>query len=154
MPLPPYIKRPDEDLDKKRYATVYEDKSLQNSVAAPTAGLHFDQELLDKLQELGVEIAYVNLSVGAGTFQPVKVDSIKDHDIHEEHLEVTPEVAERVNEVKLSGGRVFSVGTTAARALETAFADENFKGYEGYTCLLYTSPSPRDYAASRMPSSA
>ena len=90
VPLPPYIKRPDEDLDKKRYATVYEDKSLQNSVAAPTAGLHFDQELLNEIQELGVEIAYGNLSVGAGTFQPVKVDNIKDHDIHEEYLEVTP----------------------------------------------------------------
>ena len=136
MPLPPYIKRPDEDLDKKRYATVYEDKSLQNSVAAPTAGLHFDQELLNEIKELGVEIAYVNLSVGAGTFQPVKVDNIKDHDIHEEYLEVTPEVADRVNEVKLSGGRVFSVGTTAARALETAYADESFKGYEGYTKLF------------------
>ena len=136
VPLPPYIKRPDEDLDKKRYATVYEDKSLQNSVAAPTAGLHFDQELLHDIQELGVEIAYVNLSVGAGTFQPVKVDNIKDHDIHEEYLEVTPEIVDKISNVKLSGGRVFSVGTTAARALETAFADESFKGYEGYTKLF------------------
>ena len=136
VPLPPYIKRPDEDLDKKRYATVYEDKSLQNSVAAPTAGLHFDQELLNEIQELGVEIAYVNLSVGAGTFQPVKVDNIKDHDIHEEYLEVTPEIVDKINEVKSNGRRVFSVGTTAARALETAYADESFKGYEGYTKLF------------------
>ena len=136
VPLPPYIKRPDEDLDKKRYATVYEDKSLQNSVAAPTAGLHFDQELLNEIKELGVEIAYVNLSVGAGTFQPVKVDNIKDHDIHEEYLEVTPEIVDKINEVKSNGRRVFSVGTTAARALETAYADESFKGYEGYTKLF------------------
>ena len=136
IPLPPYIKRSDEDLDKERYATVYEDKSLQNSVAAPTAGLHFDQELLDDIQELGVEIAYVNLSVGAGTFQPVKVDNIKDHDIHEEYLEVTPEIIDKVDKIKSSGGRVFSVGTTAARALETAYVDESFKGYEGYTKLF------------------
>ena len=133
--MPPYIKRPDE-FGQKRYATVYEDKSLQNSVAAPTAGLHFDQELLNEIQELGVEIAYVNLSVGAGTFQPVKVDNIKDHDIHEEYLEVTPEIVDKINEVKSNGRRVFSVGTTAARALETAYADESFKGYEGYTKLF------------------
>ena len=136
IPLPPYIKRPDEDLDKERYATVYENKNLQNSVAAPTAGLHFDKELLQNIQELGVEIDYVNLSVGAGTFQPVKVDNIKDHDIHEEYLEVTPGIVDKVNKVKLGGGRVFSVGTTAARALETAFIDESFKGYEGYTKLF------------------
>ena len=138
IPLPPYIKRPDEDLDKERYATVYENKNLQNSVAAPTAGLHFDKELLQNIQELGVEIDYVNLSVGAGTFQPVKVDNIKDHDIHEEYLEVTPGIVDKVNKVKLGGGRVFSVGTTAARALETAFIDESFKGYEGYTTVSYT----------------
>ena len=136
VPLPPYIKRADEDLDKDRYATVYEDKTLQGSVAAPTAGLHFDDLLLSNLKKQGIDHAFVTLHVGAGTFQPVKVDSIKDHDIHEEYLQVTPEVVDRVNEVKLSGGRVFSVGTTAARALETAFGDESFKGYEGYTKLF------------------
>jgi S-adenosylmethionine:tRNA ribosyltransferase-isomerase len=82
IPLPPYIKRKDEELDKLRYATVYENKDLQNSVAAPTAGLHFDKELLDKIKRKGVNISNINLSVGAGTFQPVKVDDIKDHDIH------------------------------------------------------------------------
>ena len=136
VPLPPYIKRPDEDLDKDRYATVYEDKSLQKSVAAPTAGLHFDDELLHDIQKLGVKMASINLSVGAGTFQPVKVDNIKDHDIHSEYLEVSPEVVDMVNITKAAGNKVFAVGTTATRALETAFMNENEKGYRGYTKLF------------------
>ncbi|MDB2604805.1 tRNA preQ1(34) S-adenosylmethionine ribosyltransferase-isomerase QueA [Gammaproteobacteria bacterium] len=136
VPLPPYIKRPDEDLDKDRYATVYEDKNLQKSVAAPTAGLHFDDELLQDIQKLGVKMALVNLSVGAGTFQPVKVDNIKDHDIHSEYLEVSPEVVDMVNITKAAGNKVFAVGTTATRALETAFMDDNKKGYKGYTKLF------------------
>ena len=136
VPLPPYIKRPDEDLDKDRYATVYEDKNLQKSVAAPTAGLHFDDELLQDIQKLGVKMASVNLSVGAGTFQPVKVDNIKDHDIHSEYLEVSPEVVDMVNITKAAGNKVFAVGTTATRALETAFMNENEKGYRGYTKLF------------------
>ena len=136
VPLPPYIKRPDEDLDKDRYATVYEDKNLQKSVAAPTAGLHFDDELLQDIQKLGVKMASVNLSVGAGTFQPVKVDNIKDHDIHSEYLEVSPEVVDMVNITKAAGNKVFAVGTTATRALETAFMSEDKKGYRGYTKLF------------------
>ena len=136
VPLPPYIKRPDEDLDKDRYATVYEDKKLQDSVAAPTAGLHFDDELLDAIKKIGVNMARVNLSVGAGTFQPVKVDNIEDHDIHSEYLEVSPEVVNMVNATKAAGKKVFAVGTTATRALETAFMDESQKGYSGYTKLF------------------
>src|SRR6056300_145200 len=136
VPLPPYIKRSDEDLDKDRYATVYEDKNLQESVAAPTAGLHFDDELLQDIQKHGVKMASVNLSVGAGTFQPVKVDNIKDHDIHSEYLEVSPEVVDMVNITKAAGKKVFAVGTTATRALETAFMNENEKGYRGYTKLF------------------
>ena len=136
VPLPPYIKRPEEDLDKDRYATVYEDKNLQESVAAPTAGLHFDDELLQDIQKLGVKMASVNLSVGAGTFQPVKVDNIKDHDIHSEYLEVSPEVVDMVNITKAAGNKVFAVGTTATRALETAFMSEDKKGYRGYTKLF------------------
>ena len=92
VPLPPYIKRPDEGLDKERYSTVYEDKKLQNSVAAPTAGLHFDLELLKAIKEIGVNITSVNLSVGAGTFQPVKVENIEEHEIHKEHIEVSDDV--------------------------------------------------------------
>ena len=86
IPLPPYIKRPDEDLDKDRYATVYANRQLQESVAAPTAGLHFDNQLLKAIEEIGVQIACINLSVGAGTFQPVKVENIVEHNIHKEYL--------------------------------------------------------------------
>ena len=136
VPLPPYIKRPDEDLDKDRYATVYEDKTLQESVAAPTAGLHFDKDLLNAITNMGVKLATVNLSVGAGTFQPVKVDNIENHNIHSEYLEVSPDVVDMVIATKKAGKKVFSVGTTAARALETAFMDENKKGYKGYTKLF------------------
>jgi len=135
VPLPPYIKRPDKELDKDRYATVYEDKDLQESVAAPTAGLHFDDELLSALKNLGVQMATVNLSVGAGTFQPVKVDEIEDHDIHSEYLEVSDEVVALVKATKKAGKKVFAVGTTATRALETAFIEDN-KGYSGYTKLF------------------
>jgi len=136
VPLPPYIKRADEDLDKDRYATVYEDKTLQGSVAAPTAGLHFDDKLLKKIKNKGVKIATVNLSVGAGTFQPVKVENIEEHDIHSEYLEVTPEVVDMVVQTKAKGRKVFAVGTTATRALETAFRDESTKGFSGYTKLF------------------
>jgi len=136
VPLPPYIKRPDEDLDKDRYATVYEDKDLQESVAAPTAGLHFDDEILNQLKDIGVQMATVNLSVGAGTFQPVKVDNIEDHDIHSEYLEVSDDVIALVKATKKAGKKVFAVGTTATRALETAFIENNDRGYSGYTKLF------------------
>ena len=136
IPLPPYIKRPDEDLDKDRYATVYENKRLQESVAAPTAGLHFDNELLKAIKEIGVQIASVNLSVGAGTFQPVKVENIVEHDIHKEYLEVSGEVIDMIETTKSLGKQVFAVGTTAARALETAYIDETKKGFKGYTRLF------------------
>ena len=136
VPLPPYIKRPDEDLDKDRYATVYEDRELQDSVAAPTAGLHFDDELLKDIKKLGVNMATVNLSVGAGTFQPVKVENIEEHDIHSEYLEVSADVVDMVMATKEAGKKVFAVGTTATRALETAFINENEKGYCGYTKLF------------------
>ena len=135
IPLPPYIKRKDEQLDKLRYATVYENKELQNSVAAPTAGLHFDEELLDKIKRKGVNISHINLSVGAGTFQPVKVDKIKDHDIHEEFVEVEASVVDKVIKTKEKGNKVIAVGTTATRALETAFLN-NEKGFKGYTKLF------------------
>ena len=135
IPLPPYIKRKDEQLDKLRYATIYENKELQNSVAAPTAGLHFDEELLGKIKRKGVNISHINLSVGAGTFQPVKVDKIKDHDIHEEFVEVEASVVDKVIKTKEKGNKVIAVGTTATRALETAFLN-NEKGFKGYTKLF------------------
>jgi len=135
IPLPPYIKRIDEDIDKLRYATVYENKELQNSVAAPTAGLHFDEDLLKKIQIKGINIAKINLSVGAGTFQPVKVEDIEDHDIHEEYVEVTASTINKVRETKARGNKIIAVGTTATRALETAFL-ENKDSFEGYTKLF------------------
>ena len=138
VPLPPYIKREDEEIDQERYSTIYEDKSLQESVAAPTAGLHFDDELLKKLKKKGVQIGKVNLSVGAGTFQPVKVDNIDDHDIHSEYLEVKPEIIDLIESTKSAGKKVIAVGTTATRAVETAYLDASYKGYKGYTKLFIT----------------
>ena len=138
VPLPPYIKRTDEEIDQERYATVYEDKKLQKSVAAPTAGLHFDDKLLNELKNKGVQIGKVNLSVGAGTFQPVKVDNIEDHDIHSEYLEVKPEIIDLIESTKAAGKKVIAVGTTATRAIETAYLDTSYKGYKGYTKLFIT----------------
>ena len=109
---------------------------MQDSVAAPTAGLHFDQNLLDKIKAKNIDIENINLSVGAGTFQPVKSENIKDHDIHEEYVEVSSRVVDKVNETKLNGGRVIAVGTTAARALESAFIDTNNRQFKGFTKLF------------------
>ncbi|MFD2167829.1 tRNA preQ1(34) S-adenosylmethionine ribosyltransferase-isomerase QueA [Thalassotalea euphylliae] len=126
MPLPPYIDRPDEDSDKERYQTVYNEKP--GAVAAPTAGLHFDEALLEKIKAKGVELAFVTLHVGAGTFQPVKVDDIKDHVMHAEYVEVPEEVAEQIKQTKAAGGRVVAVGTTSMRSLESAAKAANDKG--------------------------
>ncbi|WP_372882249.1 tRNA preQ1(34) S-adenosylmethionine ribosyltransferase-isomerase QueA [Psychromonas sp.] len=118
MPLPPYIDRPDEDADKERYQTVY--NKNPGAVAAPTAGLHFDQALLEKLQAKGVNFAFVTLHVGAGTFQPVKVDNILDHQMHSEYAQVSQEVIDKINNTKAKGGRVIAVGTTSVRSVESA----------------------------------
>ena len=118
MPLPPYIDRPDEDSDKERYQTVYNEKP--GAVAAPTAGLHFDDELLDKIKAKGVELAFVTLHVGAGTFQTVKVDDVKDHVMHAEYVEVSEQVVEQIKQTKARGGRIIAVGTTSVRSLESA----------------------------------
>lgn len=118
MPLPPYIDRPDEDADKERYQTVYNQKP--GAVAAPTAGLHFDNELMDQIKAKGVDFAYVTLHVGAGTFQPVRVDDINDHHMHSEYVEVSQEVVDAINVTKARGGRVIAVGTTSVRSLESA----------------------------------
>ena len=128
MPLPPYIDRPDEDADKERYQTVYNQKP--GAVAAPTAGLHFDNELLDKIKAKGVEFAYVTLHVGAGTFQPVRVDDINDHHMHSEYVEVPQEVVDAINATKARGGRIVAVGTTSVRSLESAAQDAKQKGTE------------------------
>ena len=121
MPLPPYIK---EILtDKERYQTVYS-KEVGSS-AAPTAGLHFTNELLDKIKQKGVNIVYLTLHVGLGTFRPVSVENIEDHDMHSEYYTLDEETANVINETKKNGGRVFSVGTTSTRTLETIARDND-----------------------------
>ena len=127
MPLPPYIERPSTDEDREDYQTVY--ANIDGSVAAPTAGLHFTDELLKKAEEKGVRLAYLTLHVGIGTFRPVKVDTVEDHHMHFEEYTVTEETAKIVNETILSGGRVVSVGTTSTRTAESAaeFDEESGK---------------------------
>ena len=120
MPLPPYITHKLQD--KNRYQTVY--AKFDGSAAAPTAGLHFTQELLQKVQEIGVDIAYVTLHVGLGTFRPVKVDNVLEHHMHTEAYQVTKEAADKINRAKEGGHRVICVGTTSCRTVESA-ADEN-----------------------------
>jgi S-adenosylmethionine:tRNA ribosyltransferase-isomerase len=118
IPLPPYITRDDELLDEDRYQTVY--AKYEGSVAAPTAGLHFDESVITSLHSRGVNIAYVTLHVGAGTFRPVRCDDIKEHKMHSEHFTLSPELCAAVHETKAAGNRVIAVGTTALRSLESA----------------------------------
>ena len=122
MPLPPYITHKLED--KNRYQTVY--AKYEGSAAAPTAGLHFTQELLEQIREKGVEIVSVTLHVGLGTFRPVKEENVLDHHIHSEHYQVSLEAAEKINRAREAGGRIICVGTTSCRTLESA-ADEEGK---------------------------
>ena len=133
MPLPPYIH--EELKEKDRYQTVY--AKYQGSAAAPTAGLHFTEELLEKIKEKGVEIANVTLHVGIGTFRPVKVEKIEDHHMHTEHFYIKTEDVEKINKAKQNGGRIISVGTTSTRVLES-IADENglVKEVEGDTNIF------------------
>lgn len=126
MPLPPYIDRPDEDADQERYQTVY--NKVPGAVAAPTAGLHFDDELLMKLKAKGVNFAFVTLHVGAGTFQPVRVEKIEDHHMHAEYVEVSKEVCEAILATKAAGKRVIAVGTTSVRSIESAALAAEEKG--------------------------
>ncbi len=126
MPLPPYIERASENDDKDRYQTVY--CKEEGSVAAPTAGLHFTDEILTKAQAKGVELAYVTLHVGIGTFRPVKCENIEEHSMHFEEYHVSEESAEIINRAKREGRRVISVGTTSTRTIESAaYFDETIK---------------------------
>ncbi len=135
IPLPPYMNRAVEKLDEERYETIYADPNQKASVAAPTAGMHFDQELLNSLQNKGVEFGYVNLHVGAGTFQPVKTDHIEDHVIHKELVEVNSDLIDQVQRIKASKGKIIAVGTTSVRAIETAFQGEPL-AFKGETSLF------------------
>ena len=117
VPLPPYIERIDNKEDLMRYQTVY--AKNDGAVAAPTAGLHFDESLLSNLNSYGVDHAFVTLHVGAGTFQPVKVEDIKDYKLHSEYFEVCQETVDKIITTKENGGRIVAVGTTAVRTLES-----------------------------------
>ncbi|RKZ41750.1 MAG: tRNA preQ1(34) S-adenosylmethionine ribosyltransferase-isomerase QueA [Gammaproteobacteria bacterium] len=136
IPLPPYIKRTDTKMDSARYQTVYAQQP--GAVAAPTAGLHFDGDMLEKIKTLGVEIAFITLHVGAGTFAPIRVDDIRQHTMHAERLHVTSQVCEQVKATRDRGGRVIAVGTTSVRALETASTEGVIKPYDGETRLFIT----------------
>ena len=134
MPLPPYIDREDTQEDKTRYQTVYAQQP--GAVAAPTAGLHFDDELLADIQAKGAELAFVTLHVGAGTFQPVRVENITEHSMHAEWLEVAEDVAEKIKATKARGGRVVAVGTTSVRSIETAARCGEISAFEGDTDIF------------------
>ncbi len=138
VPLPPYIKRAPEVEDLFRYQTVYARKP--GSVAAPTAGFHFTEELLKNLQEKGVKILAITLHVGYGTFAPVKVKDIRKHRIHEEFVEITPEVAAEINRARAEGRAVFAVGTTTLRALEFSAQEKGFVQGLSSWCDLYIYP--------------
>lgn len=128
MPLPPYIERSSTEIDKEMYQTVY--SKIDGSVAAPTAGLHFTKELMEKVKDKGVKIAEVTLHVGIGTFRPVKCENIEDHKMHFEEYSISEEAAEVINETIRSGGRIVSVGTTSTRTLESAaYLDNNTGKY-------------------------
>jgi S-adenosylmethionine:tRNA ribosyltransferase-isomerase len=134
MPLPPYIKEQLEDND--RYQTVYAREP--GSAAAPTAGLHFTEELLNEVRKKGVHVAFITLHVGLGTFRPVSVDDVLEHDMHSEFYTVTEETAHLLNEVRSNGGRIITVGTTSTRTLETIASgnDGKFKEVSGWTNIF------------------
>lgn len=134
MPLPPYIDRNDTVEDFSRYQTVYAQQP--GAVAAPTAGLHFDNALLKQLAAKGVNTAFVTLHVGAGTFQPVRCESIEDHPMHYEYLEVSQATVDQCLQTRENGGRIIAVGTTTVRSLETASMNGNLQAYQGETNIF------------------
>jgi S-adenosylmethionine:tRNA ribosyltransferase-isomerase len=136
IPLPPYIERPDLVSDRERYQTVYAEKL--GAVAAPTAGLHFDQMLLNQLAEQGIASTTVTLHVGAGTFQPIRTEDLSQHIMHAEYVEVSAATCEAIRACKARGGRVVAVGTTSVRSLETAAQNASLQPYTGDTRLFIT----------------
>jgi S-adenosylmethionine:tRNA ribosyltransferase-isomerase len=134
LPLPPYISRTAETLDESRYQTVY--ARQLGAVAAPTAGLHFDEAMLEKLQGMGVAITYVTLHVGAGTFQPVRVENLSEHQMHSEWYRVPQETVDAIHQARTNGGRVLAVGTTSLRALESAAAGGELQAGWGDTNIF------------------
>ena len=139
VPLPPYIMREDAQADRERYQTVYAEQS--GSVAAPTAGLHFTPDMLDKLSARGVRRANILLHVGAGTFRPVEAEDPDEHVMHEESFSLSNEAAETLNEVRASGGKIWAVGTTSVRTLESAFGpDGGLRPRSGETRIFIRPP--------------
>jgi S-adenosylmethionine:tRNA ribosyltransferase-isomerase len=136
IPLPPYIQRDDNEDDRDRYQTVFSRQI--GAVAAPTAGLHFDQQMLDRLQQKGINTAYVTLHVGAGTFQPMRVDEVSEHIMHAEMVVVSDQVCQMVEQTRRKGGRVLAVGTTVVRSLESAAKEGGLKPFQGDTQLFIT----------------
>lgn len=134
IPLPPYIERSDDKSDIERYQTVFAEQA--GAVAAPTAGLHFDEPLLEKLRQKGINTAYITLNVGPGTFQPVRAEKIEDHQLHAEFGHVSEAVAQHINETKAAGNRVVAVGTTVVRTLETASQSGSAQAFSGDTALF------------------
>lgn len=134
IPLPPYMHRVPDEHDQERYQTVY--AKLKGSVAAPTAGLHFDEALLGELKDKQVEMGYLTLHIGAGTFAPVRVDNILEHKMHAEYLEVSKALCEKIIATKKQGKRVIAVGTTSLRALETASQTGVLAPYQGETNIF------------------
>lgn len=134
LPLPPYIRRPDDATDEARYQTLF--ARHDGAVAAPTAGLHFDEALLNRLKSMDVDRAEITLHVGAGTFQPVRVEDLSQHLMHAEWLDVSDSVCEQVDRARQSGGRVIAVGTTSVRSLETAAASGRLEPFQGDSQLF------------------
>lgn len=134
IPLPHYMDRAPEESDKERYQTIY--AKHKGSVAAPTAGFHFDEPLMEALRQKQVEMAYLTLHIGAGTFAPVRVENITEHTMHAEYLEVSVELCEKIAATKARGGRVIAVGTTSLRALETASQRGVTEPYQGDTSIF------------------
>lgn len=136
LPLPPYIARPDSDADAERYQTVFAKEA--GAVAAPTAGLHFTDELLAAIKAKGVQTATLTLHVGAGTFQPVRVERIEDHHMHFERINVGQDLVDAIAQTRAKGGRVVAVGTTVVRALESAAISGELKAFTGETDIFIT----------------
>ncbi len=134
IPLPPYIGRADTASDRERYQTVF--SATPGAVAAPTAGLHFDQEMLDRLEREGIDRVTVTLHVGSGTFLPVRAENLDDHQMHSELCQVSSAAVARIQETKARGGRVIAIGTTAVRALESAALSGQLEAYEGETDIF------------------
>jgi len=137
VPLPPYIKRIANKRDEERYQTVYANEAKENSVAAPTAGLHFSKSQLKQIQERGVEIVYITLDIGLGTFSPIRFENVEEHIMHKEKVSIDKKTADTINKVLESDSRVIAVGTTVLRCLESVYTKFNkIKPYEGETDLF------------------